>query len=167
MNGLVTSSDRDDMIRKAFEKKQINNIENSFFEKDELNYLNNFKDYLNENNINFCISTVGYDNLILIDAQLKNLFKNKELFLGQNFEATSICYNKALTQAYLKLNEIETTGGTLITCKKELLEVVNKKYSANYIIKKLKIWLWKLILVFQEQQEFLIWQQKLIHMKFQ
>lgn len=153
MNGLVTSSDREDMIKEAFEKKginlflyqlgekkQITNIENNFFEKDELNYLNNFKNYLNENNINFCISTVGYDNLILIDAQLKNLFRNKELFLGQNFEATSVCYNKALTQAYLKLNEIETTDGTLITSKKELLEVINKKYSDNYIVKKLKTW---------------------------
>lgn len=153
MNGLVTSSDREDMIRDAFErkginlflyqlgeKKQINNIKNIFFEKDELNYLNNFKNYSNENNINFCISTVGYDNLILIDAQLKNLFRNKELFLGQNFESTSICYNKALTQAYLKLNDIVTTNGSLVTCEKDLLEVISKKHSDNYIIKKLDTW---------------------------
>lgn len=154
MNIVVTSLDRGDLIKKAFNKRSVNlflyqlgkskkneMVINKKIIENESDYINGFNGFIDQNNIEYALSTVGYDNLVLVDCQLKNIIKNKKIeFLAQDLETTILCNNKFLTKLLCDSQKINTIKGKIIYNSNELKNALKLFINREVVIKKLNTW---------------------------
>lgn len=152
--GLITRWDRIDLIKKIFDKYDIEPIllqygdrikssdlpVNSFFIKDYHHYLQLFFEKIKSNEVDFCISTVGYDNLVILDSFLKEYCDKIGIpFIGQSTECAVICNNKWLTKSILNSSNIKSLDSQLIHNNSELISFL-KNATGIFICKPLYGW---------------------------
>ncbi len=153
LKGLITKIDRIDMIKSAFDEQAIDLIivqnscppvdrdsESIYFEPDKFKYLKLVQQTIDNENIDFVFSTSGYDDLVILDSNIKDYCDEKGIpFIGQSNENAVICYDKFVTKAILKYSNIPVVDCMLCRDDKQLGEAINK-LGTTIICKKPNGW---------------------------
>ncbi len=150
MVGIVTKSDRWDLITEAFSKTQIGM---AYIGGDDITSLvPSPKHYLNPNELQsesavmkvisewnplFFMTTSGNDNLILNDAKLGGIFSSKILYIGPSQETIMNCNNKHLAKELFDRENIRNPKW-IYAENKQSINAIDMKFPV--VIKRLNGW---------------------------
>jgi len=140
------------MIKKAFDSHNVEVVlvqnsepidtkglvDKEFFVSEKEKYFNKLKEVIIEDDIDFCISTSGYDELTVLDSFVGEICRIHNVnFIGQSYECSNICWDKWQTKEMLKLNEVSVLDNLLCENHSVLLKSI-ESFNTPIVIKNIK-----------------------------
>lgn len=155
MRGLVTATDRLDLIQKAFIEHEfemvIVNQPDILDDKNNFNLTklitgesfgeikNKLRKMIELGEIDFCVSTTGYDNGAIWDAKIGELCNAHDIiFMGHNVSTAKLCINKAKTKEVLKQQNIPVPDGRVCNNELELRCIMRKYQDVPIVLKEIE-----------------------------